>query len=939
MKQSTWHIILLLAAAGNAAAQRVVQASVQHLESEELGPAVPLIKFGLGTPAQEITGIFDTASSDIIVPEAAPFNPDAAADLQSLDGKSFNATLSRGDHYEGNYSKTTVTLGGAEVSSAQVGLASIVQTRANISDLAVVGVGLVALEATESKYNNLPRRLNESGVTNSQAYSVVLNATPLGNGSVFFGGIDRSKFEGELQQVPIAKDKDGKISEFLVELSSIAFVPAAAPGTARRSTWQELRERMRRGPWRGAGGPRGWLGRRATVNRKRQEFDFGGGGEEFVGGGEEFSGPGGGEQFFDSGPGEQFSSPGGSDQFFSPGPGDQFSSPGGGDQFLGPGNGDQGPSDGRNVDNNFQGRPDDNFQGRPDDNFQSRPDNGNQGRPDNGNQNIPDNGFQNRPGDTPQNRRRINRPPQNRPDDRPQNRPEDSFQNRPEDSFQNRPKDSFQNRPDDTPQNRPGGKQPVPGEQQGGSNSGVDSNSPGREDQSRGGSPADDTRGGDENSIKNPPDNVVENPVDGKAPIDSKDPINSKKPGNNQGVTDGNNPGEDPTSNSPVNNDGGKKKDGGSQEAPQQEAPKPEAAPKQEPGNNQGTPDGNTPSEGPAINGPVNDGGKKQDGGNEGAPKPEAPKPEAPKPEAPKQEPGNNQGTPDSNTPSEGPASNGPVNDGGKKQDGGNEGAPKPEAPKPEAPKPEAPKSAAPKPAPTPAAPKPAPKPAAPKPAAPKPAAPKPAAPKPAAPKPAAPKPAAPKPAPKPEAPKKEAPKQEAPKKEAPKPEAPKKENGSGQPAKPSGAIDLKLDPRSAVTLMSTAGGAMALPAAVLSGMARALGTSFSATDGLGPVDCGRLGGGAALLLRFSNDTVEARVPLANLRVSAALADPALAARGLCEVAVRPVPDGGAEVNVATLPFFAAVYTVFDLGNGRLWFAQAKGDPGVPGGAQLEEFP
>ncbi|PMB73373.1 putative aspartic-type endopeptidase OPSB [Beauveria bassiana] len=504
--KSTCLNILFLAAGANA--QRVVQASIQHFESKELGPAVPLIKLGLGTPAQNITGIFDTASSDIIVPEAAPFKPDAAADIQLLAGKSFNATLSRGEHFEGDYAKTTVTLDGVEVPDAQVGFASNIQTQANISDLAVVGVGLVAREATANKYNNLPRILNVSGVTNSQAYSVVFNATPLGNGSVFFGGIDRSKFTGDLQQVPLVKDKAGQFSEFLVELSSIALVPAAAPAKVRRSTRQERREQIRR---------------------------------------------------------------------------------------------------------------------------------------------------------------------------------------------------------------------------------------------------------------------------------------------------------------IPVNNNDGKKNELPNQEAPtetrKQEAPKTtskQAAPKE-------------------------------------TPKQEAPKLEVPKLEAPK-------------TTS---------------------------------------KLAAPKTTSTQAAPKTTSKQAAPK---------------------------------------------ETPKQEAPKKEAPKKDNGGGQPAKLIASTDLGLDQRSAVTLMNTAGGAMALPAAVVAKMAGALGTSFSATNGLGPVDCGRLGGDAALLMRFRNDTVEARVPLSNLRVSAELADPAIAQRGLCEVAVRPVPDGGAEPNVATLPFFAAMYTVFDLGNRSLWFAQARGDPSVSG-AQLEEFP
>lgn len=172
------------------------------------------------------------------------------------------------------------------------------------------------------------------------------------------------------------------------------------------------------------------------------------------------------------------------------------------------------------------------------------------------------------------------------------------------------------------------------------------------------------------------------------------------------------------------------------------------------------------------------------------------------------------------------------------------------------------------------------------------------------------------------------------------------KKNGNGNSNNGSNAcngskneINLGLDPRDGFILMDTGGVEMALPAHVVSALAQALGTSFSEDDGLGPVPCGQLEGDAALIMRFQDDAVETRVPLAHMRLSAALADPALTSDGLCQLVVRAVADGGGEgTSVATLPFFAAVYTVFDLDGNRLFFAPAKGDPGAPA-AQLEEFP
>ncbi|KAF3989365.1 hypothetical protein FT663_03641 [Candidozyma haemuli var. vulneris] len=83
----------------------------------------------------------------------------------------------------------------------------------NHSDSAfgVLGIGLPGLESTYSgftvvnpyQYENLPMRLVSQGLINKNVYSLYLDSPKASTGSILFGAIDRAKYEGQLQTVPI----------------------------------------------------------------------------------------------------------------------------------------------------------------------------------------------------------------------------------------------------------------------------------------------------------------------------------------------------------------------------------------------------------------------------------------------------------------------------------------------------------------------------------------------------------------------------------------------------------------------------------------------------------------------------------------------------------------------------------------------------------------
>lgn len=68
--------------------------------------------------------------------------------------------------------------------------------------------------------------------------------TAFANGSVFFGGIDRSKFEGELQRVKIDRDNSGGITDFVVKMTSLRLDMSGGNQGGKLNKTQQ-RERMR----------------------------------------------------------------------------------------------------------------------------------------------------------------------------------------------------------------------------------------------------------------------------------------------------------------------------------------------------------------------------------------------------------------------------------------------------------------------------------------------------------------------------------------------------------------------------------------------------------------------------------------------------------------------------------------------------------------------
>lgn len=90
----------------------------------------------------------------------------------------------------------------------------------------VLGLGYVSNEAQvdrfgQDPYPNLPRAMVEKGMIKSNAYSLWLNDLEANTGSILFGGVNKAKYHGELETLPI-QTVDGSYSEFFIALTGVA---------------------------------------------------------------------------------------------------------------------------------------------------------------------------------------------------------------------------------------------------------------------------------------------------------------------------------------------------------------------------------------------------------------------------------------------------------------------------------------------------------------------------------------------------------------------------------------------------------------------------------------------------------------------------------------------------------------------------------------------
>ncbi|EXJ91285.1 hypothetical protein A1O1_04395 [Capronia coronata CBS 617.96] len=195
-----------------------------------------LVNITVGTPAQRLAVTLDTGSSDLWVPaasaplcrkggcDAGTFDPSASSTYNVIDEGGFNITYAApGDSDAGDWATDTITVGGSDpIRDQQIGVALSL-----FDSHGVMGVGFDTNEANnpspDGVYPSVMDNLQSAGIINRKAYSLYLNDLQANKGSIIFGGIDTTKYTGDLVALPLQAGPEGYVSEFYVTLTSVSF--------------------------------------------------------------------------------------------------------------------------------------------------------------------------------------------------------------------------------------------------------------------------------------------------------------------------------------------------------------------------------------------------------------------------------------------------------------------------------------------------------------------------------------------------------------------------------------------------------------------------------------------------------------------------------------------------------------------------------------------
>ena len=194
----------------------------------------------VGTPPQPFVLQLDTGSSDIWIPSAdsdvcrenrgqactlGAFEASQSSTYIDLAPGAFQISYVDGSTISGDYFADVLSLGdnGPTLQNMTMAVASKASR-----DVGIMGIGYSAGESIastdpESVYPNIIDQLVLQKYINTRAYSLYLNDFDADTGSILFGGVDKSKYEGDLIGLPVQVDSDSRnLTSFTVAFTGLS---------------------------------------------------------------------------------------------------------------------------------------------------------------------------------------------------------------------------------------------------------------------------------------------------------------------------------------------------------------------------------------------------------------------------------------------------------------------------------------------------------------------------------------------------------------------------------------------------------------------------------------------------------------------------------------------------------------------------------------------
>ncbi|KAK3375456.1 aspartic peptidase domain-containing protein [Podospora didyma] len=204
---------------------------VVNLDNEE---TLYFINATVGTPPRSVRLHIDTGSSDLWVNTpgsqlclqqskpcqyAGTYSANSSSTYEYI-GSYFNISYVDGSGASGDYVSDTVSFGGQKLDRLQFGIGY-----SSTNGQGILGIGYTINEvqvgrAGKPAYPNLPAKMVDDGLIQSNAYSLWLNDLDANTGNILFGGVDSEKYIGDLETLPIQAER-GVFAEFLITLTRL----------------------------------------------------------------------------------------------------------------------------------------------------------------------------------------------------------------------------------------------------------------------------------------------------------------------------------------------------------------------------------------------------------------------------------------------------------------------------------------------------------------------------------------------------------------------------------------------------------------------------------------------------------------------------------------------------------------------------------------------